>query len=170
MKDPVLVARPAARPSGAAPEGFSRHAARGAWAGAAVLVLGNLIDLGVLWGMQFQANPQWEFIATMNTLEAYTRFTLGIALAYAALFMSRSTALWKYRVAAASMLFLGIAAVLLGLVLLNDYFALARLAQGQTEATGALVITATKGMLLSGLFTVVFIPLGILGLRRPRTV
>lgn len=165
-----MVARPAARPSGAAPEGFNRHAARGAWAGAAVLVLGNFIDLGVLWGMQFQANPQWEFIATMNTLEAYTRFTLGIALAYAALFMSRSTALWKYRVAAAFMLCLGIAAVVLGLVLLNDYFALARLAQGQTEATGALVITVTKGMLLSGLFTVVFIPLGILGLRRPRTV
>jgi hypothetical protein len=73
-----------------------------------------------------------------------------------------------YRSTAVFMLLLGLIAGMLGLVVLNDYFALARITQDQTEAMGSLVISVTKGVLLSGLFAVVFIPLGIMGLRRPR--
>jgi hypothetical protein len=151
-----------------APEGFARHASRGLWAGAAVLLLGSFIDLGVLWGLQYQATPQWEFVATMNTLEAYTRFSIGIGLIYAALFIGRSDSIWKYRLTAVFMLLMGIVAMVLGLVLLNDYFALSRIAQDQTAAMGALVTSVTEGLLLSVLITVLFVPLGILGLRRPR--
>jgi hypothetical protein len=171
MKDGVRVGRSAAKHAATQENvsGFGQHAARGAWAGAAVLLLGSIIDLGVLWILQFQASPQWEFVATMNTLEAYTRFSIAVALIYAALYMGRSISLWKYRAAAAFMLLLGLAAIVLGLVLVNDYFALGRIAQGQEEATGAMVVTVAKGLLLSGMFAVVFIPLGIMGLRRPRT-
>lgn len=167
-KERILVAKPAPTRSSIAPSAFTRHAAFGLWAGAAVLLLGSFVDLGVLWGLQFDPNPQWEFVATMNTLESYTRFAIGIAFVYAALYIGRSASLWKYRLTAAFMLVLGIMAIGLGLVLLNDYFALARLAQDQTPQMGALVISVTKGVLLSGLFTIIFVPLGILGLRKPK--
>jgi hypothetical protein len=168
-KERFLVGAPSAPTrTAAAPDGFSRHASRGLWAGASILLLGSFIDLGVLWVLQYQPTPQWEFVATMNTLEAYTRFSIGIGLIYAALFIGRSASMWKYRLTAVFMLLLGIVGMVLGLVLLNDYFALSRLTQDQTAGMGALVISVTKGVLLSGLITVLFVPLGILGLRRPR--
>jgi hypothetical protein len=168
-KERFIVASPTAAPRGMlAPDAFARHAARGLWAGGLVMLLGSFIDLAVLWGLQFQPNPQWEFVATMNTLEGYIRFAIGIAFIYAGLYVGRSTSLWKYRTVAAFTLLLGIAAALLGLVLLNDYYALSRLTQDQTQAMGALVTSVTKGVMLSGLFTVVFVPLGIMGLRKPR--
>ena len=167
-RERFIAASPATPRAGFAPDAFARHAARGLWAGGLVMLLGSFVDLAVLWGLQFEASPQWEFVAAMNTLEGYIRFAIGISFIYAALYVGRSSSLWKYRTVAAFALVLGIAAGLLGLVLLNDYFALARLTQDQTQAMGALVTSVTKGIMLSALFTVMFVPLGIMGLRRPR--
>lgn len=168
-KERFIVAGPesASRPA-FAPDAFAQHAARGLWAGGILMLVGSFVDLAVLWGLQFQPNPQWEFVATMNTLEGYIRFAIGISFIYGALYLGRSSSLWKYRTVAAFTLLLGITAGLLGLVLLNDYFALARLTQDQTQAMGALVTSVTKGVMLSGLFACVFVPLGIMGLRKPR--
>ena len=149
-------------------DAFSAHIVRGLWLGAGVLLLGSFIDLAVLWGLQFEGNPQWEFVASINTLEAYTRFGIAIALVYAALYAGRSTALWLYRLIGACVLLLGLVAAVLGLILVNDYFVLARLAGDQ--ANSGLVVSVTKGILLSGTFTLLMVPIGILGLRRPRKV
>lgn len=164
----LLKSRDATRPKPFSTEAFARHGARGLWAAAAVLLLGTAVDLFVLWGLQFQASMQWEFVAIVNTLEAYTRLVLGVGLAYGALVFSRSSSLWAYRSAGALMLLLGLAAATLSLLLITDYYPLSRFADGQGVAQGALTVTAVKGLLLGGVYSLVLIPLGILNLRKPR--
>jgi hypothetical protein len=149
---------------------FVRHGTRGLWAGAAVLLLGSGVDLIVLWGLQFQANLQWEFVAIVNTLEAYTRLVLGASLIFAALVIGASTSIWRYRAASLLLLLLGLAAGAMGLLLLTDYFPLSQIAEGQPGAPGALTVTAAKGLMLSAVYTCVLVPLGILGLRKPGAV
>lgn len=163
----VVMVREPARSRTKSSEAFIRHGARGLWAGAAVLLLGSTVDLLVLWGLQFQANLQWEFVAIVNTLEAYTRLVLGVSLMFAALAIGRSASVLWYRAVAILLLVLGLAAGVMGVLLLTDYFPLSQIAEGQAGARGALTVTAAKGLMLSAVYTCVLVPLGILGLRKP---
>lgn len=165
--DAVLIAREKARTRTYTADALIGHGVRGLWAGAGVLLLGSAIDLAVLWGLQFQSSLQWEFVAIVNTLEAYTRLVLGVALIFAALAVGRTTSLARYRVAGILFLALGIVAAALGFLLLTDYFPLSRMAENQAAARNALTVTAAKGLMLSGVYTIVLVPLGILGLRKP---
>lgn len=149
-------------------DGFLKHGTRGLVAAAAVLLLGSFVDLVVLWGLQYRSNLQWEFVAIVNTLEAYTRLILGLGLIYAVLAIGRSTSLVRYRITSGALLLLGLVAGVLGVLLLTDYFPLAQIAEGQPGAAGALTVTAAKGLMLSAVYTLVLVPLGILGLRKPK--
>jgi hypothetical protein len=149
-------------------DAFRKHAGLGFAAAAALFFVGSVIDLVVLWVLQRQSQPEWEFIAITRTVDAYPRFVLAIALLFGALYLSQSTSLLWYRLGAAAMLTLGVAAVFLGILMVMNYFALASLAAGQTDALAMLRSSAFKAVSLSGIFALLLIPLGAMGLRRPR--
>ncbi|HEX7050643.1 MAG TPA: hypothetical protein VF188_10610 [Longimicrobiales bacterium] len=146
---------------------FAPHVGLAMLAAGLGYLIGSIIDVGVLWGLQRQAVPQWEFVAIGNTLEAFPRFTMALAFLYGALYFRRSERVAAYRVLAVGLLLGGIAAAALGALLLTDYLALARVAAGQAGALDLLRTTTFKGLALSGLFTVTLVPIGLLGLRRP---
>ncbi len=148
---------------------YTGHVARGLWFMAAVLLIGSLVDLGVLWGLQRQNQPQWEFVAISNTLDAFPRFVLAMAGAYLALFVTKSTSLFAFRVMAVFAVMLGLASAALGALLITDYFALAKLAAAQTPILVALKSAMVKGGALSLFFTLASLGIGIFGWRRPRS-
>lgn len=163
-----VVAAPA-RKNGTAirAEAFGLNASMAMWAVGGLFLVGSLIDVGVLWLLQRQDNPQWEFVAIVNTLEAFPRFGLAAAFFFAALYFRRSVSLGMYRLVAGVMVALGLVAALLGAMVITDYYVLSEFAQGP-EALAALQSTSAKAVALSMLYFWVLVPLGILGARRPR--
>lgn len=151
------------------PTAIQRHAALGAWAASGMFMVGSIIDVGVLWLLQRQDQPQWEFVAIANTLDAFPRFALAIALLYAALYFGRSSSIAVYRVAAVGLVFLGLAAAALGALMVTDYFALAKLAGQQPQALEMIRTTSIRAVILSGVYVILLVPLGIIGLRRPKS-
>jgi len=161
---PILV-----DPKGAsqlAADTWGKLAAHGMWAAGGLLFLWSLVDLGILWIAQYQASPQWEFVAIASTLEGLPRFVMAIAFFYAALYLRRSQSLAAYRALGAGVLVLGLAGAGLGLLALMDYLALAGPVEGMPESLTR--STALKAGALGGVFFVVLVPLGFAGLRHPR--
>lgn len=165
-RNPILMeqAPKPRRPSSHQP--FGKVAALGMWAAGGLMFLGTLVDLGILWIAQYQANPQWEFVAIASTLEGLPRIALALAFFYAALYLRRSESLAAYRSLGVGLLLLGLAGTGLGLLALMDYLALANLVQGVPESL--IRSTAMKSVALGGIFFVLLVPLGFLGLRRPK--
>src|SRR5690606_12644839 len=130
------------------------------------LFLGSLVDLGILWIAQYQASPQWEFVAIASTLEGLPRFVMAIAFFYAALYLRRSQSLAAYRALGAGVLVLGLAGAGLGLLALMDYLALAGLVEGMPESLTR--SSALKAAALGGVFFFLLVPLGFVALRHPR--
>ena len=147
--------------------GFERHAALGLWAAGLVLILGTVIDLAILWVLQRQAVPTWEFVAISNTLEAYPRLVLGFGLLYPALFFQRWGSVGGYRVLSSLLFLLGIGAAVLGVLEVTDYFVLR--AEASPQTLPFLQSTAMKASALAGIFFLVLATVGVLGWRRPRT-
>lgn len=163
---PRIVARDRAGMLPAGADSFHRHAAYALGAAGAVFLTGTLIDLGILWVLQRQALPQWEFTAVASTAEALPRLTLALGLLAGALFVGRSTSLAAYRAVAAGMVAVALASAALCALMIMDYFALVRMIN--PEALGIFRSSAFKAVALSGLQLAVLLPLGLLGLRRPR--
>jgi hypothetical protein len=145
-----------------------RLAAVGALAAGLVMLVGTAVDLGVLWFLQRQAGAQWEYVAIANTLESAPRIVLGIAFLYGALHLFGVRALGAYRALAGLMITFGLFAAGMGAIITTSYFALASMVT-QPEAYVMLRSIAIKAIALSGLYFIVLVPLGIIGLRRPRT-
>ena len=157
-----------AKEAGAATGGprFGRHAALAFLAAGRVMLGGTIIDLGVLWIGQRQANPQWEFVAVANTLDAFPRLVLSLALLVGALYLGDSGSLLAYRILAAGFLLLGVAGAGLGGLMVTDYLALRRAVN--PEGYAVFRSTAFKAAAVSALYVVVLLPLGIKGLRGPK--
>jgi hypothetical protein len=151
------------------PADFAVHVARGMWAAGAVFLAGSLVDLFVLWFLQRQNQPQWEFVAIANTMDSLPRFALAMAFFYLALHLRKATSLWAYRSVAALALLLGLVGGALAALILTDYFVLAEFARAQGGAMAMLKSTTLKAGALGGMFFVLFVPLGFLGMRRPRS-
>jgi len=145
---------------------FAPLAARGLWAAAIILVVGTAFDLGILWLAQRQDTLQWEFVATTNTIEAFARPVIALGLMYAALSLGRIGSLAAYRAMAVFALLLGVGGALLGTLLLLDYLALS----GSVNPEGIAVFRSTvaKAGTLALLYFVILVPVGIMGLRRPK--
>lgn len=148
-------------------EALGKNASLGMWAVGGLFMIGSLIDLAVLWLLQRQESPQWEYVAVANTLEALPRFGLAVAFFFAALHFRRSTSMGMYRVVGALMVVLGLFAAVLGVIAVTDYYVLAEFAQGP-DALGALQSTSAKAVALSALYFWTLVPLGVLAARRPR--
>lgn len=165
-RNPIVMERASrpGRPSSHQP--FGKVAALGMWAAGGLLLLGSLVDLGILWIVQHQRNPQWEFVAIASTLEGLPRFAMALAFFYAALYLRRSTSLAAYRTLSAGVLVVGLVGGGLGVLALMDYLALSSMVAGVPESL--IRSTALKAVALGGIFLLLLVPLGLLGLRRPK--
>ncbi len=148
-------------------EGFRRHVARGFYAAGVIFLVGTSLDLAILWVFQRQPGPQWEFSALASTAEGLPRLVLAIALLYGGLYTAASTSLLSYRVLALVAILIALAGAAVGGLMLSDFFVLRR----QVSAEGLWIFRSTvlKTLVLCGMYVFVLFPLGVLGLRRPRS-
>lgn len=142
-------------------DGYVRHASMVLWTASALLLLGTIVDLGILWVFQRQPGPQWEFVALVNTLEAFPRIVIAIGMAYVALAV-RPMARSSQRLLAVALLVLGLTGAALAGLLVTDYLALSSLIA--PESLAVFQSTVAKGVALGGLYAVL-VPVGIIGLR-----
>ena len=144
----------------------ANHAGRALWPIATVLLVGTLLDFGILWLGQRQPTLVWEYAAIVNTIEGMAGLILATGLAYAAFHFSGGTSLLVLRLLASSMVTVGIVGGILGALLLLDYIALQN---GMQPEARLMLRTATiKGVTLSGLYLFVLVPVGLLGWVRRR--
>jgi hypothetical protein len=129
-------------------------------------LIGSLVDLGTLWGLQRQPGPNWEFVAIGSTLDAIPRFGLAFALVAAGLVACAYRGMALYRACGVALLLFGVAAAGLAGMLVTDYFAV--VSNGIPEQAVAMVRSTTiKGTLIGGLSFVLYVGVGFLSLRRP---
>ena len=158
--------RSKAEKGGRSEEVAANHAGRALWAIATVLLVGTLLDFGILWLGQRQPTLVWEYAAIVNTIEGMAGLILATGLAYAAFHFSGGTSLLVLRLLASSMVTVGIVGGILGALLLLDYIALQN---GMQPEARLMLRTATiKGVTLSGLYLFVLVPVGLLGWVRRR--
>lgn len=164
----ILMGAAAAGTKGRTTISLRSNAAWGLAAAGFVMLLGSFIDSAILWVLQQQATPQWEFVAASNTLEGLPRYTVALGFLFAALAIGDVRSIVPYRLLAALLALVGIASVGLGLLLVTDYMALARVATDNQAAVGALRQTSIKAGALSLTFAVVLLPAAVLVWRRPK--
>ena len=145
-----------------------RNAAWGSAAAGLLMLLGSLIDHGILWVIQFQTSPQWEFVAATNTLEAMPRYGIAMGFLFAALALADVRSLVLMRVMAGGLFLLGLLSLGLGLLLISDYLSLINMAAQNQPAVVTLRQTAIKAGALSAVFVAVLIPASVLVWRRPK--
>ena len=129
--------------------------------------MGSLVDLGVLWLGQRQPGVQWEFVAVTNTAQAWPRFVMGVAFAYLGAHVGSKSADWVFRSLGGLTLLLGVgAAALGGLAALNTVTML----NGVTGQGSAMIkVASAKTLILCALYVILLVPLGIMGLRGPKS-
>lgn len=148
-------------------EGFRRHVARGFYAAGVIFLVGTVLDLAILWVFQRQPGPQWEFSALASTAEGLPRLVLAIALLYGGLYTAASTSLLSYRFLALIAILIALAGAAVGGLMLSDFFVLRR--QVSTDGLWIFRSAVLKTLVLCGMYVFVLFPLGVLGLRRPRS-
>lgn len=149
----------------AASEGLARHAARGMWAAGVLFLAASLLDLVVLWGMQRQSQPLWEYQALANTVDGLPGFALAAGFMFGALYIGGSGSLLVYRLLGLLLIGIGLAGAAAAALMTSDYFILVTGVGPDEMALFRSV--AFKTIALGGLHTIVLLPLGVLGMRRP---
>lgn len=165
LSRPVVVTAERSRLAVSA-EAFQGHAARAVGGAGAIFLIGSVLDVLVLWIFQRQPGPQFEFTALASTAEAMPRLVLACALLFAALYLGRSSSLLWYRVLALLLIVFAMVSVAIGGMMITDYFVLRR--EINPEAARIFTSSVLKTVALCGLYVVVLVPIGIMGLRRPR--
>jgi len=158
-------AREAARGRVAA-NALAGYAARALFATGIIFLLGSLADIMVLWVLQRQPDPQSEFTSLVLTIEGTPRIALAVALLVTGNYLRGTSSVVMQRFCALILLLLGLAGAVIGALVLTDFFVV----RGSVDAEGQRVILsmALKGLTLSALHVLVLVPIGVLGLRRPK--
>ncbi|MEQ9400450.1 MAG: hypothetical protein RJQ04_14905 [Longimicrobiales bacterium] len=150
-------------PQGLTASPYGPHAARALGVAGLVYLVGSLVDLGVLWFLQRQPGLQWEFVAVTNTANAFPRLILAVGLIYGALAFSASEMAVLYKLMAVFVVGLGVVAAMLGALTLLNYLSLS----AATSAAATLRSTTVKTLVLCGLYFVLLVPVGVMGLKKP---
>lgn len=150
-----------------APEGFRRHASLGLAGAGLIFLLGTLLDFAILWIFQRQASPQWEFTALASTSEGLPRLVLAFGMIYAALYIRGSTSLLTYRLLGLGTILVGLAGAVVGGLMVTDYFVLR--AGVNPEAAHLFRSMTLKTLSLCAMYVFLLVPIGVLGLRRPKS-
>ena len=150
-----------------APLDWGRGAALAALAAGFIMLFGVLLDIGILWLLQRQDSPQWEFTAITNTVESVPRLVFAVGFLFIGFHLRGTAGLGWYRVLSVLFILVGVFSVALAGLLALSYFQLGKLVT-QPEVYTALRSIAIKTIGLSAVYALVAIPSGILALRRPR--
>jgi hypothetical protein len=148
-------------------DAWAANAARALWAAGIIYLIGSVADmvLGLIVGADW-GNPAWEFATTSGSAEGTPRIVLAIALIWVAMYIRGSSSLAAYRLFSLLLIAVGALSAVLGAIATSDYFILRPMmdASALPAATNVLLKTLT----LSTLQVVLLIPVGVLGVRRPR--
>jgi hypothetical protein len=136
------------------------------WGAGFIFLIGSLADIMVLWTLQRQPDPAWELTSLELTIEGTPRLALAIALIMAGNYIRGTTSLLMQRLFAAMLLALGLLGAAIGALLLSDYFVVRKTVA--PEAQNVFLSIVLKGLTLAALHVVVLVPVGVLGLRRPK--
>jgi hypothetical protein len=156
------------RTSRASPDRLARHASRMALLAGLVLLVGVVVDLGTLWGVQRQSTVQWEFVALGTTTNSYPLLLLSAVLLYSHLVFKQSGSIVAYRLVAGLVLAMGMLGLLVLLLIVTNYFALMKVETLPKEAIPLFRSVLIKAGGLSAVYALALIPTGILGFRLPR--
>lgn len=143
---------------------FQGVAGRAAAITAYLFIAGAAYDLVILWVVQRQASPEWEFGALTATVETLPRFVLAIALLYIARSFRGSTSLLGYRLMAVFLIVIGLIGAAAAGLAITDYFILRRSVEPAALALFRSTTVKTVGM--GVLHALLLVPLGVSGLRR----
>lgn len=147
--------------------GYSGVVALVLWSLAAIYVIGTIVDLTVLWGLQRQDNVQWEFVAVTRTAEGWPRLILGVAAGLLALHIRGSRSRIVYGLFGALLLVLGLGGAALGVLAVMEYAPLRSMVQG--AGADMLQSSTAKTLILAALYFLLLTPAGVVALRGPRT-
>ena len=154
--------------SGVSPDALAGHAARVFAAAGAVLLVGVLIDLFTLWGLQRQDTIQWEFVALGTTTNSFPLLLLSVVLFYGALALRRTDSVTSYRLAAALVILLAAFGLTVGFLIGTNYLAVTRSATPSVQAAPIIKSMVVKAGGLCLVFGGVMAVVGVLGLRMPK--
>jgi len=148
-------------------DAWAANAGRALWAAGLIYLIGSLADMvlqmivGADWG-----NPAWEYTVTTGAVEGTPRIVLAIAFIWVAMYIRGSSSLAGYRILSIVLIASGAACAVFGAIAISDYFILRPMmdAGGQRLATNILL----KTLILSALQVMLLIPVGVMGVRRPR--
>jgi hypothetical protein len=146
---------------------WAANAGRALWAAGLIYLIGSLADmvLGMAVGSDW-GNPAWEYTVTSGAVEGTPRIVLAIALIWVAMYIRGSSSLATYRVFSLLLIAIGALCAVLGAVAISDYFILRPMLEGEALRVGTNILLKT--LTLSGLQVVLLIPVGVMGVRRPR--
>jgi hypothetical protein len=148
-------------------EAFSSHTAWICLAAGVMFAAGAVVDVAILWGFQrVPDNAAWEFTALATTVEGLPRVALGCALVAVGLWLSGSTSLIAYRGLGLFVLMTGFAGAAAAALVVTDWFVI----RGDVPAQQAGIFQGivAKSIALGGIYILLFIPAGVLSMRRPR--
>jgi len=151
------------------PAWLARHAARLSLVAGLILLIGVVVDLGTLWVLQNQPSVQWEFVALGTTTNAYPLLLLGAVLIYLSLVMGQSDSLVAYRAVAGLVFAMGLMGLVVLLLIVTNYFALVKQAGLPEDAIPFFRSVLIKSGGLSALYALCLVPVGLLGLRIPKS-
>lgn len=151
------------------PARLARNAARLSLVAGLILLIGVVVDLGTLWVLQKQPSVQWEFVALGTTTNAYPLLLLSAVLLYGSLAMAQSDSLVAYRVVAGLVFAMGLLGLVVFLLIVTNYFALVKQAGLPADAIPFFRSVLIKAGGLSALYALCLVPVGLLGLREPKS-
>jgi hypothetical protein len=154
-------------PGPAVAAGYGQHVAYFCLAAGIIFGVGAILDVMILWFFQrVPNNPGWEFTALASTVEGLPRIGLAAGLIALALWLRGSTSLLSYRLLGAALVVTGFLGAMAAALVVTDWFVVRVNIPPEQQATIKGVVF--KSIALGGLFTLVFIPAGVLSMRRPR--
>jgi hypothetical protein len=147
--------------------GLARPAAAALLAAGLVFVAGSLADYVILWLINRQDGPQWEFAAVTTTVEGMSRIVLGVALVYAGLHLRARPSVWLRRALGAALLLIALAALVLAALMAMDFLALRNVVR--PEAIATFRATTGKTLFLCAIYALVALPAAVVSLRSGRS-
>jgi hypothetical protein len=166
-KKPSLVVAGDDHPGPAVANGYGWHVAYFCIAAGLIFGIGAILDVAILWIFQRQPNnPGFEFTALASTVEGLPRIGLAAALLAMALWLRGSTSLLSYRLLGAALVVTGFMGAMAAALVVTDWFVIR--VNVPPDQQGTILGVVWKSIALGGLYTLVFIPAGVLSMRRPR--
>jgi hypothetical protein len=145
---------------------LAANAARALYAAGLIFLIGSIADIMTLWVMQAQPDPEWEFSSLVSTIEGTPRIVLAIAMLLAGNYFRGTSSLVAQKLFASILLLLGLAGAVIGALILSDYFVVRGAVEPDKQKVFLSVVL--KALTLSALHVLILVPVGVLGLRRPK--